>query len=93
VTALADLAALVKARRKAEDATGRLILFCGQGAHDRLTAASLDAGHGGSIVPAVPLAEGEGLTYRQVEIYRDPAMPGLAWRLLDGGEIAGEGEL
>ena len=91
MTALVDLAALVKDRREQDG--GRLILRCGPDAYDRLISASLDAGHGGSIVPAVPLGPGEGRTYRQVEVILVATLAGPAWQLTDGGEVVREGEL
>ena len=92
MTALVELAALVNTRRKIVPGPGRLILRVGLGAHQVLTDASADAGHGAHIVPAIPVAEGQGLSYRQVEIEVDRD-GGSAWALIDGGEIVGSGTL
>lgn len=91
MTALVELATLVNDRRKVVPG-GRLILRVGLAAHEVLTAASVDAGHGSQVVPAIPVAEGQGLSYRQVEIEVDRD-GGSAWALLDGGEIVGSGTL
>ncbi len=89
---LADMAALVNEQRKLDDRRGRLILRVGLDAHEVLTKASADAGHGSHMIAAVPIAEGTGLTYRQVEIEVDRD-GGRTWRLIDDGEIVGQGEL
>ena len=91
MTALVDLAGLVNTRRKIVPG-GRLILRVGLAAHEILTTASADAGQGSHIVPAIPVAEGTGLSYRHVEIEVDRA-GGSAWALIDDGEIVGSGTL